>query len=291
MRNILNTRPSEIDSGSNGQIQITLNCMADRAHNVSVTVHGVSGTAICRDVAVACINDLLAAVARVTHKMREIDQGGSCAYVVVQPVSTKRTTDVHAPLAVGDIEIINICGRLTHSHANGCVVQRACEPLMMKNKDSFGLRSGLFTIFGNFMTSESNKTTFFRGAKRCSDVLMIADHIFKPECIDAIIMHMLVAKARLPHAVIADARQFEHALGDSSQWVVTAVCVSEDMSYMKPLHLRLNDGRSTCVLVHIYSSGVVFFFVTCPGTPLSVEEESRVAAQCGEVYTCLAAVS
>jgi hypothetical protein len=63
------------------------------------------------------------------------------------------------------------------------------------------------------------------------------------------------------------------------------------MSYMKPLHLQLLDGRNTCVLVHIYSSGIVFFFVTCPGTPLSIEEERRVAHQCGEVYACLAAVA
>jgi hypothetical protein len=264
--------------------------MADRAHNLSVTVYGLSGTAICRDVAAVCTNDLLAAVARVTREMRDIDQGGSCAQVVVQPVPAKRATDGHAPLAVGDIEIINICGRLTHSHANGCVVQRACEPLMMKNKDSFGLRTGLFTIFGNFMTSESNKTTLFRGAKRCSDVLMIADHIFKPECIEAIIMHMLVAKARLPHPVVVNARQLELALEHSGRWIVSPVCVSEDMTYMKPVHLQVQDGRNTIVLLHIYSSGVVFFFVTCPDTPLSVAEEARIAAQCGEVYACLVAV-
>jgi hypothetical protein len=259
--------------------------------NISVVVHGTNGSAIRRDVAVSCVSDVLAAVASATEALQAQRPGQTCAYVVVQPLVVKRLADVQDTLLPGDIEIINICGRVTHSHTPAGVVRHACQPLMIRSRDSFGLRTGIFTVFGNFMTSESNKTTLFRGAKRSSDVLMIAGHIFEENSIDSIVMHMLVAKARLPHAVIADARQFEHALGDSSQWVVTAVCVSEDMSYMKPLHLRLNDGRSTCVLVHIYSSGVVFFFVTCPGTPLSVEEESRVAAQCGEVYTCLAAVS
>ena len=59
---------------------------------------------------------------------------------------------------------------------------------------------------------------------------------------------------------------------------------------MKPLHLNLNDGRMTSVLLHIYSSGVVFFFVTCPDTPLGAPDEARVVAQCGEIYTVLASV-
>ena len=193
--------------------------MADSAHFLTVTSYGTNGAAICRDVAVTCMNDLLTAVTSTTRELSTIDQGRACANVVVQPVSVKRQVDAHAsaPLAVGDIEIINICGRLTHLHANGCVVQRACEPLMIKNKDSFGLRTGLFTVFGNFMTSESNKTTLFRGAKRCSDVLMIAEHIFKPDCIDDLIMHMLVAKTRLPHPVVVGAIQFELALRHSDR--------------------------------------------------------------------------
>lgn len=266
--------------------------MTDSAHLLTVTAYGVSGAAISRDVAVACLNDLLTAVASTTRELSKIDLGRDCARVVVQPASAKRNVDSNAssPLAVGDIEIINICGRLTHLHANGCVVQRECEPLMMKNKDSFGLRTGLFTVFGNFMTSESNKTTLFRGAKRCSDVLMIVDHIFKPDCIDALIMHMLVAKARLPHPVVVGAVQFELALECSNLWLVSDVCVSEDMTYMKPLHLKINDGRNTSVLLHIYSSGVVFFFVTCPDTPLSVAEEARIAVQCGEIYAALVRV-
>jgi hypothetical protein len=101
---------------------------------------------------------------------------------------------------------------------------------------------------------------------------------------------MLVAKARLPHPVVVSAIQFELALKNSGRWLVSDVSVSEDMTYMKPLNLKIKDGRSTSVLLHIYSSGVVFFFVTCPDTPLSVAEEARIAAQCGEVYAALAAV-
>jgi hypothetical protein len=257
---------------------------------LTVVVYGTKKSAICRDVTVACVNDLLVAVASATSELCELNGGQTCAYVVVQPMSVKRTADTTDLLPVGDIEIINICGRVTHLHTTGCVVQPACEPLMMKNRDSFGLRTGLFTVFGNFMTSESNKTTLFRGARRCSEVLMISEHIFRQECVDSIVMHMLVAKSRLPHAVLVEGVQFECALSDNKQWSVSAITTSDDMTYMKALHLRVHDGRNTCILLHMYTSGVVFFFVTCPDTTLSVEEERRVAAQCGDIYEVLAAV-
>ena len=255
-----------------------------------LVVYGTNGSGICRDVAVPSLVDLLAAVAQATHELQTQRAGQTCAYVVVQRVCPKRNADRSTDLPPGDIEIINICGRVTHLQSNGCVVRDECRALMSKSRDSFGLRTGLFTIFGNFMTSESNQTTLFRGAKRCTDVLMIAGHIFKEECVDTVVMHMLVAKSRLPHAVLVDSRQFQDSLSEQGTWVVTAVSVSEDMTYMKPLRLNLNDARMTCVLLHIYSSGVVFFFVTCPDTPLSALEEARVVRQCGEIYTCLAAV-
>ncbi len=262
---------------------------------LAVAVHGTNGSAIRRDVAVSCVSDLLVAVAAATEQLQAQRPGQTCAFVVVQPVPARRQSDTarsgHEPLLPGDIEIINICGRVTHVHTPAGVVRPVCQPLMIRSRDSFGLRTGIFTAFGNFMTSESNQTTLFRGAKRSSDVLMIAEHIFEPASIERIAMHMLVAKAQLPHAVLADACQFEDALLDSTRWTLSTVTVSEDMTYMKPLHLRLHDGRNTCVLVHIYSSGIVFFFVTCPDTPLSVDEEARVAAQCGDVYACLAAVA
>jgi hypothetical protein len=264
--------------------------MPAAAVQVRVIVYGTNGTGICRDVAVSSLVDLLGTVALATQALQAQRAGQTCAYVVVQHVPAKPSAEAQDLLPPGDIQIINICGRVTHSHTDGCVVARECQPLMTKTRDSFGLRTGLFTTFGNFMTSESNKTTLFRGAKRCTDVLMIAQHIFKHECIESIVMHMLVAKSRLPHPVLVDGLQFEHTLSDSGRWQLTTVSSSEDMTYMKPLHLNLNDGRMTSVLLHIYSSGVVFFFVTCPDTPLGAPDEARVVTQCGEIYTCLASV-
>jgi hypothetical protein len=258
--------------------------------DLTLVVYGTRGSVICRDVAVSSVVDLLTAVSSATRQLLALQYEDACSQVVVQPLSAKRALNTDDLLPVGDIEIINICGRVTHLHANGCVVHRECEPLLMLNRDSFGLRTGLFTIYGNFMTSESNKTTLFRGAKRCTDVLMITEHIFKRDCIESIIMHMLVAKARLPHAVVVQASQFERTLSLNAAWEVSQACASEDMTYMKPLHVDIKDNRKTSILLHIYSSGVVFFFVTCPDTQLSVAEESRVAAQCGEIYTCLASV-
>jgi len=259
--------------------------------HLTITVHGSNGTAICRNGHICSMNDLLALVSASTRCLQKNDLAQICSYVVVQHVVVKRPVDEADELEEGDIEIINICGRVTHSHISRCVVRHACQPLLSKSRDSFGMRTGIFSTLGNFVTSESNKTTLFRGAKRCSDVLMITDHIFEPESIQSIVMHMLVAKARLPHPVIVNAKQFEHALMQNTQWDVSIVSLSEDMTYMKPLYLKFRDGYTTKLLLHIYSSGVVFFFVTCPATPLSVDSEAQVVAQCGEVYACLAAVS
>ena len=252
---------------------------------VRVIVHANNGCGICRDIRAACIMDLLAGVAQAVRELATVDETCTCAYVVVQSVATKlaeKQAEMHTPLAPGDIEIINICGRLTHTYAHGCVVTEECQPLMAKSRDSFGLRSGIFTVCGNFMTSESNKTTLFRGAKRCRDVLNIAKYIFKTDSIDTVVMHMLVAKSRLTHAVIVNSPQFEQALAGCSLWTLTAVSSCEDMTYMKPLQLNMNDGRGTCIRLHIYTSGVIFFFVTCPDTPLSETEEHRIVQQCGE---------
>jgi hypothetical protein len=257
---------------------------------VRIIVHASNGSGICRQVSVASLSDLLAAVVHVVREGSALDAQQACAYVVVQHTSTKTADEQSDVLAPGSIEIINICGRVTHTYAHGCVVTDECKPLMTKSRDSFGLRTGIFTVFGNFMTSESNKTTLFRGAKRCRDVLMVTEYIFKAESIDTIVMHMLVAKSRLPHTVLVDGPQFQHSLSASGRWRMTDVCACEDMSYMKPLQLHMNDGRSTSIRLHIYSSGVVFFFVTCPDTPLSEAEERRVVQQCGEIYTCLASV-
>lgn len=261
--------------------------------SVRVIVHATNGGGICRDICVVSLMDLLAGVAQAVRELTTVDAAHACAYVVVQSVSAKTAAqhvETHTPLAPGDIEIINICGRLTHTYAHGCVVTDECRPLMKKSRDSFGLRTGIFTVCGNFMTSESNTTTLFRGAKRCHDVLEIAKYIFKTESVDAVVMHMLVAKSRLAHAVLVDSPQFEHALARRGPWTLSAVSVCEDMSYMKPLHLQMNDGRATSIRLHIYTSGVVFFFVTCPDTPLSETDERRIVQQCGELYTCLAAV-
>jgi hypothetical protein len=68
---------------------------------------------------------------------------------------------------------------------------------------------------------------------------------------------------------------------------VREVCSSEDMAYMKAIELLFADGRGTKVLLHVYNSGVIFFFVTCPQTSLSEEQELRVVRQCGEIYKCV----
>jgi hypothetical protein len=262
-------------------------CLA--MHEMRITVYGRHGAAICRDVRVPSLLAMLTAISAAVRDL-ETRLESACTYAVVQLVCAKSPEAPDADLQPGDIQIVNMCGRVTHYATADCVISPACRSLMWTARDSFGLRSGIFTVFGNFMTSEKKTTTLFRGAKRSSEVAMIAEHVFAADSIQQIVMHMLVAKARLPCAVVVLSTQIERALLSSDKWSMREVSSSEDMAYMKALELRFADGRGTKVLLHVYNSGIIFFFVTCPRTALSEQEELRVVCQCGEVYKCIEAV-
>jgi len=259
--------------------------MPEHTHLLRITVYGANDTAICRDVPASSLLAMLTAISAAVRELEAIAEG-ACAYVVVQPLDP-RPADADAELRAGDIQIVNMCGRVTHYETPGCVISQACRPLMSTARDSFGLRSGIFTVFGNFMTSEKKVTTLFRGAKRSREIAMIAEHVFAPDSIQQIVMHMVVAKARLPRAVVVLSNNIERALLSSDKWSVRHVSSVEDMTYMKAVELLFADGRGTKVLLHVYNSGVVFFFVTCPQTSLSEEQEMRVVRQCGEIYKCV----
>lgn len=259
--------------------------MPGSTQHIRITVYGAHDAAICRDARVASLLAMLSAVSAAVRDLEACAQT-ACTYVVVQPLCQKGK-DADADLGVGDIQIVNMCGRVTHYATQGCVISPPCRSLMTTARDSFGLRSGVSTVFGNFMTSEKKTTTLFRGAKRSREVAMIAQHVFAPESIQQIVMHMVVAKARLPHAVVVLGMQIDRALRSSDKWRVREVSSSEDMVYMKAIELLFADGRSTKVLLHVYNSGVIFFFVTCPQTSLSEEQELRVVRQCGEIYKCV----
>lgn len=259
--------------------------MPVHAHHLRIIVYGAHDVAICRDMPVSSLLGMLTAISAVVRELEAITEG-ACTYVVVQPLGP-RPPDAHADLDTGDIQIVNMCGRVTHYETQGCVISHACRSLMSTARDSFGLRSGVFTVFGNFMTSEKKTTTLFRGAKRSREVSMIAQHVFAPDSIQQIVMHMVVAKARLPRCVVVLSTNIERALLSSDKWCVRQVCSSEEMTYMKAVELLFSDGRGTKVLLHVYNSGVIFFFVTCPQTSLSEEQELRVVRQCGEIYKCI----
>jgi hypothetical protein len=255
---------------------------------VRITVYGTGDAAVCRDATASSLLDMLTAISTTVRDLDERDHG-PCAYVVVAPLSPETPTlqPADEDLNAGDIQIVNMCGRVTHYETRGCVISAPCRSLMSSVRDSFGLRSGVFTVYGNFMTSEKKTTTLFRGAKRSREVAMIAQHVFAPDSIQHIVMHMVVAKTRLPHAVVVTSKQIDRALLSSNKWSVREVSSSEDMVYMKALELHFSDGCDTRVLLHVYNSGVMFFFVTCPKTPLCDEQELRVVRQCGEIFKCI----
>ena len=142
-------------------------------------------------------------------------------------------------------------------------------------------------MYGNFMTSMKGHTTLFRAARRGTDILAAATLLFREGAVLEIVLHMVVAVSVLPHAVVMSGRQIERALHSAAGWSAQTVSVSEENVYMKPV--RLTRGE-TVVLVHVYSNGTLFFFVTCDDMPVDAHVYLYFVHVCRELYSCISSV-
>ena len=242
--------------------------------------------AICRDFTVGSLAECLACVQEAVCVFERLFHCPPVSVVVMQKpqISAQPGT---AGLNPGDVSIINMCGKITHGVLGEHVYNPGCEGATVDTHDGFGSRRGVGTVYGNFMTSIQGNTTLFRAARRSKDILQAAELLFRDGAVRDVMLHMVVAVTVLPHAVMMSGQQIETALCAAASWTATRVPVCEENVYMKPVRLRRGD---IAVLVHVYSNGTVFFFITCTDIPVTPSADIYFVDICRELYKCVAAV-
>lgn len=259
------------DEGKHEQVRVVL-----RRQDIS----------ICRDFRVGSLAECLACVQQAVQAFEGIFRDAPTAVVVMQKPEASAQSGT-AGLKPGDVSIINMCGKITHGMTGAHVYNPGCIGGVVDTQDGFGTRRGVGTVYGNFMTSMKGHTTLFRAARRGTDILAAATLLFREGAVLDIVLHMVVAVSVLPHAVVMSGRQIECALCGLPGWSAQTVSVSDENVYMKPV--RLTRGE-TVVLVHVYSNGTVFFFVTCDDMPVDAEVDLHFVQVCREIYRCINAV-
>ena len=176
-------------------------------------------------------------------------------------------------------------GLYVYSHSR---TRAGAIPLLARVTDGFGVRLSAATVYGNFVTSPHANTTLFRGCKRCSDVHAAIDLIFRAGAVHEVVIHMVVAMSVLPHAVPMAATQITRALLDNPAWRAETPPRLEDNVYMQPVQLSCAGKK---VLVHVYATGAIFFFITCTDkTVMRPDSELDFVRLCRDIYACVARV-
>jgi hypothetical protein len=112
--------------------------------------------------------------------------------------------------------------------------------------------------------------------------------MFRGDTVHEVVIHMVVSMAVLPHAVPMTAAQVRRALHAHPGWQAETPPTLDDNVYMQPVQLTCGDKR---VLVHVYATGAVFFFITCTQKTLMRDDsELDFVRLCREIYACVAAV-
>ena len=251
-------------------------------------VRGEGGVMICRDYEVACGMACLSSTHAAIEEFRARFGAEPTDVVVDRHVKDKRR-GVPRELGAGDVSILNLCGKVSHVSTAGMGIFNAGSlPLVSKIKDGFGVRLSTATVYGNFVTSPYANSTLFRGCKRCGDVQKGIELIFKEGSVQEVVIHMVVVMTMLPHAVAMAARQVRAALYAESKWRVETPPALEDTVYMQAVQLTCGDKK---VLVHVYATGAVFFFITCTEkTVMEADSELQFVRLCREIYACVEGV-
>jgi hypothetical protein len=253
--------------------------------HVRVLLRGANAVAICRDFEVPCAMACLSCTHDAIEHFRSKFHTTPTS-VLVSTRKKDRRTEIPQHLAPGDINLLNLCGKISHAtNTDNGIFNRGCVPMLTTIKDGFGVRISAATIYGNFVTSPHANTTLFRGCKRCTDVLRAIDLIFKSGVVHEVVIHMVVAMTVLPHAVCMSAAQIARALHEHPAWQAQTPPSLEDNVYMQPVQLSYGDKK---VLVHVYATGAIFFFVTCNDkTVMRPDSELEFVRICREIYRCV----
>jgi len=256
--------------------------------HVRVLLRGTDAVAICRDFEVPCAMACLACTHDAIEHFRSTFHAAPTS-VLVSSRKRDRRSEIPQHLAPGDVNLLNLCGKISHAtNTDNAIFNPGCVPMLTKIRDGFGVRISAATIYGNFVTSPHANTTLFRGCKRCSDVLEAIGLIFQGGTVHEVVIHMVVAMTVLPHPVPMSAAQISRALHDHPAWHAQTPASLEDNVYMQPVQLTYGDKR---VLVHVYATGAIFFFITCNGkTVMRPDSELEFVRICREIYRCVEAV-
>jgi hypothetical protein len=180
--------------------------------SIRVIARGERGVAIARDFHAACPVDCLSAAHAASQHFRSKFSAEPTS-LIVSARRPDRRADVPAHLAPGDVNILNLCGKITHAmNTDNSVFVPGCVPMLTRVHDGFGVRLSAATVYGNFVTSPHASTTLFRGCKRCADVRAAIALMFRGDAVHEVVIHMVVAMAVLPHAVPMAAAQVRRAL-------------------------------------------------------------------------------
>jgi hypothetical protein len=251
---------------------------------VRVLVRGPGGVIICRDFEVdCCMSCLCSAHDAIEEFMRKFKVAPTD--VLVDKHKKDKRRGVPRGLGAGDVNILNLCGKISHVPNTDRIFNTGCLPLVSKIRDGFGVRLGTATVYGNFVTSPYANSTLFRGCKRCSDVQKGIELIFKGDSVHEVVIHMVVVMTMLPNAVAMAATQIRGALMAVSAWRAETPPALEDNVYMQAVQLTCGDKK---VLVHVYATGAVFFFITCTEkTVMQADSEIQFVRICREIYACV----
>lgn len=255
---------------------------------VRVLVKGGGGVVICRDFEVSdsmsCLSRAHAAIEEFKVKFDALP-----SEVLVNRRKKDRRGGIPQHLSPGDVNLLNLCGKINHVfNTDNKIFNDGCVPLLSTIKDGFGVRLSAATVYGNFVTSPHANTTLFRGCKRCSDVERAIELIFKEDVVHEVVIHMVVAMTVLANAVAMSAEQIVRALHEHDGWEAKTAPSLEDNVYMQPVQLRYGNKK---VLVHVYATGAVFFFITCTEkTVMRADSEVEFVRLCREIYACVEAV-
>jgi hypothetical protein len=252
---------------------------------VRVLVKGGDGVVICRDSEVSggmsCLSRAHDAIEEFKAKFHVPP-----SEVLVSKRKKDRRGGIPQHLSPGDVNLLNLCGKINHAcNTDNNIFNDGCVALLSKIKDGFGVRLSAATIYGNFVTSPHANTTLFRGCKRCSDVERAIGLIFKEDVVHEVVIHMVVAMTVLPNAVAMCCEQILRALAEHDGWEARTAPSLEDNVYMQPVQLTCGNKK---VLVHVYATGAVFFFITCTEkTVMRADSEVEFVKLCREIYACV----
>jgi hypothetical protein len=122
-------------------------------HNIRVIARGERGVAIARDFHAACPVACLSSAHAAAQDFRSKFDAEPTSVLVTTRKPDKRT-DVPAHLAPGDVNILNLCGKINHAtNTDNSIFAPGCVAMLTRVTDGFGVRLNAATIYGNFVTS------------------------------------------------------------------------------------------------------------------------------------------